>query len=274
MAKEKVSVSNDLIRAVQRLSLNEKRLVMLAVSRLDNDAGIGQLIKISATEYSEFYGIQRDSAYKTLKAAKKYLWNREFHMPEIDGGVNLRWIISYTYDQGSISLKFHPDLDGHIVNLKERFTRYLLSRAADFKYLYSWRLFELIIQFRKTGILKISVDKFKKIMEVPEAYDKDFGIVRRKVINLAIKEIKEKDGLDIKLEVKKKGRTITDLIFTFPVEQQKTIPLDQPKMQAKSMKKPVLDKTYIEKHARPGESWEQASRRLQEELRNQKKSAA
>lgn len=256
----KVTVSNELIRAVQRLSLNEKRLLMLAVSELDNNSGIKQLVTISADLYSQFYGIPKNNAYRTLKEAENRLWGRELFMPQVDNGVTIRWIISYRYNQGecSVSLKFHPDLDKHLINLKERFTRYLLRRAADFNYLYSWRLFELVVQFRKTGILNIAVDDFKNLMEVPKAYDRDFGLVRRKVIDLAVKEIREKDGLDIRYETTKTGRKITGLKFTFPPEQVKApIP---PK--TKRPTRPKLDKAYIEKHAYPGESWEAAERRL------------
>lgn len=263
MTARKVSVSNDLIRAVQQLSLNEKRLLMLAVSNLDNQADIRQLVTLDAETYSHFYGIQKNNVYRTLKAAESKLWERTLFMPQVEGGVTIRWIISYRYNEGSgsVSLKFHPDLDKHIINLKERFTRYLLSRAADFNYLYSWRLFELVIQFRKTGILNISVDEFKTIMEVPKAYDRDFGLVRRKVIDLAITEIREKDGLDIRYKTTKTGRRITGLKFTFPPEQ--VTPASPPK--SGGGKKVKLDKAYIEQHAHPGESWEAAERRLANE---------
>ena len=257
MPEAKITVSNDLIRAVQRLSLNEKRLLMLAVSKLDNQAGIGQLVTISADTYSHFYGIPRNNVYRTLKEAEHRLWDRELFMPQIDGGVTLRWIISYRYNEGkgSVSLKFHPDLDQHLINLKERFTRYLLSRAADFNYLYAWRLFELVIQFRTTGILRISVDDFKEVMEVPKAYDRDFGLVRRKVIDLAIQEIRVKDGLNIRYETTKTGRKITGLKFTFPPEKLT-------KASANNGQSTNLDKAYIEQNAYPGESWEAAQRRL------------
>lgn len=255
MEKRNVSVSNELVRAVQRLSLNEKRLLMLAVSKLDENAGIEQLITLSAEEYSQLYGIQKNNTYRTLKEAESKLWNRELIMQRDDGDLTIRWIISYRYQQhkGAVALRFHPDLDKHIINLKERFTRYLLSRAADFSYLYAWRLFELILQFRTTGVLKISVDEFKQVMETPKAYDRDFGLIRRKVIDLAIKEIREKDGLAIRYDTTKTGRKITGLVFTFPPEQM---------TKTAALRKQAADTAYIEQHAHPGETWEQARARL------------
>ena len=54
----------------------------------------------------------------------------------------------------------------------------------------------------------------------------------------------------------KTGRKVTALEFKFPVEQQENLTL--------------VDKTYIEKHAYPGETYEQARKRLQEEQKKQK----
>lgn len=245
---------------------------MLAVTKIDDGAGINQIIPIDADEYSKLYGLQKNNAYKALKQAEERLWNRELVMTDMSPPMVLRWIISkgYVESEGFINIRFHPDLDGHVVNLKSHFTQYLLSRAADFKHLYSWRLFELIIQFKKTGLLKISVDEFKEVMEVPEAYNKDFGIIRRKIINPAIKEIREKDGLGISCTVTKRGRKITGLEFTFPPEQQTALPLEQPKKKPNG--KPRINKAYIEQHARPGETYDQARARLESEKR--RKSAA
>ena len=183
----------------------------------------------------------------------------------------LRWIISRAYiaGEGEVNLRFHPDLDGHVINLKSHFTQYLLSRAAEFKHLCSWRLFEKAMQFRTSGFWSVSVDDFKEVMEVPATYNRDFGIIRRKIINLAIKEIKEKDGLDIKCEVTKKGRTIVALKFTFPPEQQKTLPLKH----NHSGRTPKVSRAYIEKHAKPGESYEQARIRLESNVLRRNKAA-
>ena len=213
-----VKVSNELVRAVQRLTLNEKRLLMLGLSKLNTGMGINQLINIKASELANMYGMQSSNAYTALKDTKERLWERE----AIIDDTGIRWIITYRMQPkaGCISLRFHPDLESHILDLKTRFTQYLLSRAAEFSHVYSWRLFELLMQFRITGVLNIPVEEFKRILETPEAYERDFGLIRSKVINVALKEIKDKAGLPVKLSVEKEGRKIVMLRFTFPTEQQ------------------------------------------------------
>lgn len=234
-----VKVSNELVRAVQRLTLNEKRLLMLGLSKLNTDMGINQLINIKASELANMYGMQSSNAYTALKDTKDGLWERE----AIIDDTGIRWIITYRMQPkaGCISLRFHPDLEPHILDLKTRFTQYLLSRAAEFSHVYSWRLFELLMQFRKTGVLNITVEEFKQILETPEAYERDFGLIRSKVINVALKEIKDKAGLPVKLSVEKEGRKIVMLRFTFPTEQQ--VALVIPEKLIKTPAKPRTKKT-------------------------------
>ncbi len=234
-----VKVSNELVRAVQRLTLNEKRLLMLGLSKLNTDMGINQLINIKASELANMYGMQSSNAYTALKDTKDRLWERE----AIIDDTGIRWIITYRMQPkaGCISLRFHPDLEPHILDLKNRFTQYLLSRAAEFSHVYSWRLFELLMQFRTTGVLNVPVEEFKRILETPEAYERDFGLIRSKVINVALKEIKDKASLPVKLSVTKEGRKIVMLRFTFPTEQQ--VSLEIPEKPIKTPAKPRTKKT-------------------------------
>lgn len=244
-----VAMSNMLTRAAYTLSLSEKRLLMLAVTRLDNMSDESQIISITPGEFAAFYALNQKGSYRTLKNAVENLWTRTL---VTDDNTKYRWIITSKYEDGVVELEFHPRLRLHLIQLKNQFTQYFLHRAADFKLMYTWRLFELIMQFKNTGYLKIELDYFKKILDVPEAYDKDFGKIREKVIAPAIKEIKEKDGLKVTWTPIKTGRKVTALEFKFPVEYQKPLVL--------------IDNTYIEKNARPGETYEQAHKRLKEAL--------
>lgn len=247
-----VTISHELTRAAYSMSLNEKRVLLKAAAELDTYGEPNQLIEIQAAECAEFYTMDPKSAYRVLASAVEKLWDRTLVLRD---GTRMRWVITCKYEDGRIFVKFHPDLNPHLLDLQKKFTRYILSRAANFKLLYSWRIFELIMQYKNTGYLKIDLDEFKEILEVPKTYDRDFGLIRTKVIAPAIKEIREKDDFKIIWKPIKTGRKVTALEFKFPVEQQRKLPIDN---------------TYIELHARPGESYDQARKRLQEERNHQK----
>ena len=230
---------------------------MYAVSLIDKSASHGQLMEVNAIECARFYSMNESAARRHLQQAMDSLWEREIVTSD---GIGHRWIVSRgRYEDGAIYLRFHPDLEPHLLSIQSNFTRYFLSRAADFKLAYTWRIFELIMQFKTTGYLKINLDEFKKILDLSPYYDKGFGKVREKVIEPAVKEIRKKDGLKVTWKPIKKGRSVIALEFRFPVEPQHELFKD------------TIDKAFIDKHARPGESYAQAEKRLREEAKKQTK---
>jgi len=52
-------------------------------------------------------------------------------------------------------------------------------------------------------------------MEAPESCIKNFGQLKLRIIEPALKELREKNNMQIDLELKKTGRKITKLIFTY-----------------------------------------------------------
>lgn len=251
-ATKTVTLSHELTRAAYSLSLNEKRVLLRGASLLDTYGGPDQVISLNAGECADFYSMSRSSSYSQLSRAVEKLWDRTLVLKD---GTRMRWVISCKYEDGNILLKFHPDLNPHLLDLQTRFTRYLLTRASSFKLMYTWRLFELVMQFKRTGILKIDLDEFKEILDVPVSYNRDFGLIRSKVIEPAVKEIREKDGLKITWKPIKRGRSVVSLEFKFPVEPQHELF--------------KINKDFIDKHARPGESYQQAEKRLKEEAKKQ-----
>lgn len=240
-----VTLSHELTRAVYGLSLNEKRILLKAAALLDTYGDSDQMIEINAGECADFYSMDKKGAYGSLSAAAERLWDRTLLLKD---GTRMRWVISSKYESGSIFLKFHPDLNPHLLHLQDKFTRYLLTRASSFKLMYTWRLFELVMQFKRTGLLRIGLSEFKEILEIPDYYSSDFSRIRVKVIEPAIKEIGDKDGLKITWKSIKKGRTVVSLEFKFPVEPQHEL-------------FKINDKS-IKENARPGESYDQVKTRL------------
>ena len=119
------------------------------------------------------------------------------------------------------------------------------------------------ILYVQTGVSKISVNDFVDQLELGENYRNDFYRLRVKVLEPALKEIRGKAELPVKMKTTKTGRKVTGLEFKFPVEQQKNLSLNKPKQTAR----PKINNAYIEQHARPGETYEQARRRLEEEIK-------
>ena len=57
-------------------------------------------------------------------------------------------------------------------------------------------------------------------MDAKPSHRKDFGMLRRSVIEPAVRELRDKDGFDVAWKAIKAGRKVTALEFTFEKSKQ------------------------------------------------------
>lgn len=236
-----VTMSNALTRAGHGLSLSEKRLVMLAVSKLDSmkimrPGEVLPSVKITATEYAETYGLDPSSgvAYEALKDAARALYDRSitFFEPAYKRNgtplkpirTDMRWVGRCKYHEGEgwVQLAWWPELVPSLVGLQKQFTTYQLQQASALRSAYSWRLLELLTRFKSSGVAEYTVEDFATSMDATEKQRADFAKLRTKIIEPAVKELTEKSGWLIAWDAIKTGRKVTAVRFTFqrrPVQQ-------------------------------------------------------
>ena len=90
-----VTLSNAVIRAGHSLTLAEKRLVMLAVSKLDSripprGRSFHPVSRVAAEEYAEAYDIEMNTAYQLMQTAGKKLVDR--HLMYSPDGQRKNWM--------------------------------------------------------------------------------------------------------------------------------------------------------------------------------------
>lgn len=233
LSERYVNMSNMLIRAAQSLNLAEKRVMSCAIAKLDSrrlpDSLNALKIRLSASEYAETFGVHKDTAYDQLKSASENLFNRYIRVV-IPGGKKgpiekkFRWVGGITYQDGEgwIELAFWHEIVPQLMMLRREFTGYKLAQASALRSVYSWRLLELLAQFKSTGFLRINIEEFSHAMDVPESYRKDFKAIRCRVIEPSVLELTKKNGMLIEWNtVKEGGRKITGVEFRFgPNPQQ------------------------------------------------------
>ncbi len=232
LGKRQINMSNDLTTAAHNLTLGEKRIIMSCVAQLDSvrlDSGRYK-IKVSAMEFAETFKIDPKTAYEQLKGVASKLYERSIkRIIETLKGKKItkhRWVSSVTYHEGEgwLELGFSHEATPYLMALRGNHTSYKLEQASALRSVYSWRLLEMLMQFKKTGLLRLSVEEFCHAMEVPKTYEKNFKDLRNRVIEPAIKELQGKDNWIIQWEGKKKGgRKITGLEFRFKRNPQQSL---------------------------------------------------
>ena len=219
-----VNMSNVLIRAAHGLSLSEKRVVCACLAKLDSVrlADGRYKFRLSSDEYAKTFDVSTTTAYEQLRDSGKHLMKRTARFVEDTprGKKEQIWVwvsgVTYHEGEGWVELGFSPEMTPHLALLRREFTSYKLKHTSALRSVYSWRLFELMVQFKDTGLLRLSVEDFCHAMEVSPTARGNFGELTRRVIEPAVKELIDKNGLLIQWKgTKPGGRRIQGLEFMF-----------------------------------------------------------
>ncbi len=225
---EVVTLANAVVHSAQQLTLAQKRLMMVAVSRLNPRSKTlpDKPIKITAQEFSESFNIPISESYKELKRASDGILARHISRtrPHKYGPIVERysWLsrADYATGEGWVSIKFNSEIAPYLVGLREKFTSYQLSQTSSLRSIYSWRMLEFFQMHIDTGWWQTGLDEFHSVMETPKSYRDNFAQTRRWVIEAAIEELKDKDGWYVNWKPIKRGRKVEALRFDFQRDPQ------------------------------------------------------
>ena len=222
LSNRNVVISNYITRSAQTLNLVEKRILMAGIAKL---GGVNGEIKLTAQEYADTYDVDMSTAYRELKNAVNSLMKRYLSWQVNDGKhigtLTCVWVQGYKYfkEEGYVKFKFSEYVFPFLFELEREFTKYQLQQAAALRSIYSWRLLEMFEQMKDktdgSGWLSMSIEEFWHAVEATESYRANFQLLRKRVIEPAIKELTEKDGWLIEWEVRKRGRKVSNLLFKF-----------------------------------------------------------
>lgn len=215
-----VTKSNHLVEAGYKLSLNEQRLILSAITQLDGRKPFPKdnAFIITATEFSEHFDIPIKQAYEILDNAASRLYERDIKAfdKNLKTRSRFRWVDSVKYWDGEakVTLSFSNSIKPYLTLLYQQFTTYELKQVSQLKTAYSIRFYELLVQFTKTGERQITLEKLREILEIRNQYLRFYDF-KKYVIEPSIIDINKSTNLIVEWDVIKSGRFITGLIFLF-----------------------------------------------------------
>lgn len=233
--KELVVKSNQVIEASYRLSVTEQRVLLSAIAKIPKQVEVSDdvIYTVNVQDLNKI-GIHEKASYRELKLAVDRLYERSINF--IDGTTSkIRWVqrIDFNDSKSEIAIRFSKDILPYISNVKENFTQYLLSDVATMRSAYSFRLYELLAQYKKISKRLIAIDELRVMLDVGNRY-KTTGNLIAWVIQPSIDEINELTNLIVTVEPKKTGRKYTHLEFIIKVK-------DNPAAQASQRDENNLD---------------------------------
>jgi plasmid replication initiation protein len=212
-----VAKANFLTEASYRITLQEQRLIISCLNIIDGRADIPKLVTVSASQYADNFGLTMKNAHRELYKAASKLYERSITVKDPKQTTQFRWIqkqVLTNQGEGLVTLTFTDEILKYISQLKGHFTSYKIHHVSNLKSVYSMRLYELLIQFKKTGERIIRVEDFRSLLGLEEKYTQ-YRDLKKWVITPAVKELNAKSNLTIELETLKNGRKVEHLIFNF-----------------------------------------------------------
>lgn len=202
--KNLVVKANKLVCSRYELSLEEQRIILAVVSKLDSRLDKQfEVVEISIKEFANLIGIENPN-YTYMKEISKKLLERVVEIEDNQILIQTHWVSSFIYkkDSGVIKIKLDNILKPYLLQLKEQFTKYRLENILQMRSKYSIRMYELLKANEYKKELVINFDEITKIL-CCESYN-HFSNFMRRVVDPAIKEI----------------NTLTDLFVVYSIEKR------------------------------------------------------
>ena len=226
MGNNVIYKDNNLIDASYTLNLSEQRLILIAIIAardIEEELTAETMLTIHASEYMKQFNLGRQSAYEALQAACDNLFERRLNYKTIDpvtgkkAVYKSRWVskVGYVKEAACVQLIFAPDILPLFIKLEEKFTKYELKQISQLTSVYSIRLYELLIRWRSTGKLYISMVDLREKLGLLEDEYSQMGDFKKRVLTVALNQINKFTDIEVTYTQKKEGRTITDIEFTF-----------------------------------------------------------
>ena len=231
--QELVVKSNRLVEASYRLTLNEQRIILYAISRCrEEQRGLfpNEPVVITADAFAkQFPSIDKGHVYHQLKDAMDALYDRSVTLYETDEDTGkeqvskTRWIskASYVDGAGRIKVVFTSDVIKYVTRLETEFTSYQLEKVGNMTSSYAVRIYELLAQHRDIGNRSLNMAWLRETFQIaPDEYKLTTNFIR-KVIEVAVDQINKHSDLTVSYKPVKTGRAITDFAFKIKDKERK-----------------------------------------------------
>lgn len=212
----KVIKANEIIQKAKfDLGLLEQKTFCYAVSKIKPDDKEGKEYTFSINEYCDVCGIKRNDGrtIENVKEALQRLRDKSFYLVNEDGAhILIGWLSKVVVlpKSGKIKIRFDEDMQNYLMGLYNNYTQYSLLCVLPMHSSYSIRMYELLKSYAGLKHKDFDIDELKKKLAAPYERFPDF---RRKVIEVAVREINQYTDIEISWEPIKRGRKVVKVHF-------------------------------------------------------------
>ncbi len=206
--------SNKLIESRYSLNLNEQKVILYAVSKIDKTKSKFNILEIESREFMQLLNTSV-FRYTEIKELVTGLMSKQVRIETEERDLVANWVssIDYIKNTGIIEIEFSEKLIPYLLQLQERFTRYELKNILYLKNKHSIRIYELLKQYQTIGERTFTLEELKEILMLDEKYT-EFKNFNRFILKQTTDEINEHTDLNVTYKKLTRGRKVTGIKFT------------------------------------------------------------
>ena len=209
-----VSLHNNFIEAIYSLSVDAKKLLLSIILHINDK---NQII-VHRNDILEEIGIDLKNLNTKHKEEiieelmTKIITIRDLKNPE--NWEKYQLLKSTKYKDGFLYTSIYPELLPYFEEAQKKlFTKFNIQNIKPLTSIYAIRIYELCKRFHKENRIKeISIDELKKILQIENKY-KQISDFRKRVLEVAKKQINKNTDLEVDYELIKEGKKFTKVRF-------------------------------------------------------------
>ena len=218
--------ANEIIqKARYDLNLSELKTFAYILSKVKPNDKENQEYTFTIKDYCQVCGIDYKNGgnYRYIKDTLKNLRDKSFWLMDENGVEStVGWLEKARISKGSgkITVKLDSDIQKYVLDLQSRgeYTQYSLLSTLPMKSAYSFRMYELLKSYAGLHRHTFEIDHLKVLVNAQNYVNfKDF---RKKVIEVAVKEINLYTDLEVTWEPINKGRKVIQVKFEIKQRDQ------------------------------------------------------
>lgn len=204
---------NDLIQSRYDLTLNEQKIILYAISKIDRRKEDFSIIKIKLREFARLIG-STEKRYTEIREIVRRLRSKEIIIRDGKNEIITGWLSSIEYidNEGVIEIEFSDKLVPYLLQLRKQFTSYELKNVLFLNNKHSIRLYELFKQYEVIGKRKLSIVEIREFLMLGDKYPDNKNFVHI-FLKRSIKEINEKTDINVEYDLIKENNKITKIMF-------------------------------------------------------------
>jgi len=169
-----VTQSNALAKSVQKMTLQEKRLLLLVIAHIRQNDNDFLLYRIPIIHIKEYLGANDTGFYDYIRETTRKLLSRVVEIENENGGwEQFQWVSYCRYyskkdsemGEACLEIRFHDCLQPFLLHLKKHFSNFRLLQIAAMPSFNSVRVYEILFSccnnFTKINI-HLNVNDIKK----------------------------------------------------------------------------------------------------------------